>query len=152
MKKIALFVIALFLLTGAYSQQVKKEIKVDPRLIEVLGAEKFNELKANNPRQLLIENVNFVYYCALAFKKPGPEGTYIMKDDLKNHVKAGKSCNYQEIINTGAVNRYDYDLEQDKLLPILYPLGNTGAYIVVNPKQWVVDRERALLLEYGFSL
>ena len=100
----------------------------------------------------MIENVNFVFYCALALKKTGPEGTYIMKDDLKNHVKAGKSCNYQEIINTGAINRYDYDLEQDKLLPVIYPLGNTGAYIVVNPKQWVADRERALLLEYGFGL
>ena len=152
MKKITFLVMALFLLFGANAQQAKKEIKVDPRLIEVLGAEKFNELKANNPRQLLIENVNFVFYSALALKKTGPEGTNIMKDDLKNHVKAGKSCNYQEIINTGAINRYDYDLEQDKLLPVLYPLGNTGAYIVVNPKQWVADRERALLLEYGFDL
>ena len=152
MKKITFLVMAFFLLFGANAQQAKKEIKVDPRLIEVLGAEKFNELKTNNPRQLLIENVNFVFYSALALKKTGPEGTYIMKDDLKNHVKADKSCNYQEIINTGAINRYDYDLEQDKLLPVLYPLGNTGAYIVVNPKQWVADRERALLLEYGFDL
>lgn len=152
MKKITFLVMALFLLFGANAQQAKKEIKVDPRLIEVLGAEKFNELKTNNPRQLLIENVNFVFYCALALKNTSPEGTYIMKDDLKNHVKAGKSCNYQEIINTGAINRYDYDLEQDKLLPVIYPLGNTGAYIVVNPKQWVADRERALLLEYGFGL
>jgi hypothetical protein len=152
MKKIALFVITLSLLFGAYAQQAKKEIKVDPRLTEVLGESKINDLRANNPRQLLIEHVNFVCYCALALKPIGPEGTYILKDDLKNHVKAGKSCNYQDIISSGAINRYDYDLEQDKLLPVVYPLGNTGAYMVVNSKQWFEDRKRALLLEYGFGL
>jgi hypothetical protein len=152
MKKVAFLVMALFLLFGAYAQQQKKDFKVDPRLTEILGADKINDLRANNPKQLLIEHINLTYYCALAFKPSGPEGTYILKDDLKNHLKAGKTCDYQAIIQDGAINRYDFDLEQDKLLPVLYPMGNTGAYIMVNSKQWFDDQKRAILLENGFGL
>jgi hypothetical protein len=152
MKKITFLVMAFFLLFGAYAQQTKKEIKVDPRLTEILGTAKVNDLRANNPKQLLIEHINLNYYCVVALKLSGPEGTYIMKDDLKNHVKAGKSCNYQDIISSGAINRYDYELEQDKLLPVFYPLGNTGAYIMVNSKQWFDDQKRAILLDNGFGI
>lgn len=152
MKKITFLVMAFFLLFGAYAQQTKKEIKVDPRLNEILGTAKVNDLRANNPKQLLIEHINLNYYCVVALKLSGPEGTYIMKDDLKNHVKAGKSCNYQDIISSGAINRYDYELEQDKLLPVFYPLGNTGAYIMVNSKQWFDDQKRAILLDNGFGI
>ncbi len=152
MKKITLITLALFLLFGAYAQQQKKEIKVDPRLSEILGASKFNDLKANNPKQLMIEHINLNYYCVVALKLSGPEGSYIMKDDLKNHVKAGKTCDYQSIIQSGAINRYDFELEQDKLLPVFYPMGNTGAYIMVNSKQWFDDQKRAILLDNGFGL
>ncbi len=150
MKKLILFAMALFLLFGAYSQQTKKEIKVDPRLTEILGADKVNDLKANNPKQLLIEHINLNYYCFIALKMSEVEGTFIMKDDLKNHVKDGKSCNYQEIINSGAINRYDFDLEQHAILNTIYPLGNTGAYIIVTSKQRFEEQKRALLSEYGF--
>ncbi len=150
MKKIALFVIALFLLTGAYSQQVKKEIKVDPRLSEILGASKVSDLSAHNPKQLLIEHINLNYYCYVALKMSEPEGTYIMKDELKNHLKTGKSCNYQDIISNGALNRYDFDLEQHAFMTTVYPMGNTGAYIIVNSKQWFEEQKRAVLSEYGF--
>ena len=150
MKKLILFAMALFLLFGAYSQQTKKEIKVDPRLTEVLGTAKVNDLKANNPKQLLIEHVNLNYFCYVALKMSEPEGTFIMKDDLKNHVEAGKSCNYQDIISSGAINRYDFDLEQHAFMTVVYPMGNTGAYIIVNSKQWFEEQKRAVLSEYGF--
>lgn len=150
MKKLILFAMAFFLLIGAYSQQSKKEIKVDPRLTEILGAAKVNDLMANNPKQLLIEHVNLNYYCFVAFKLTGPEGTYIMKDDLKNHLKAGKSCNYQEIIQKESVNRYDFDLEQDVTRPTVYPMGNTGVYVIVTPTEWFEAQKHAFLAEYGF--
>lgn len=150
MKKLVLFAVALFLLFGAYSQQTKKEIKVDPRLTEILGADKVNELKANNPKQLLIEQINLNYYCIVATKVTGPEGTYIMKDDLKNHLKAGKSYDYQEIVESEVINRYDFDLEQDALVPVIYPIGNTGSYVIVSSKEWFDLQKRAILAEYGF--
>ena len=150
MKKLILFAMALFLVFGAYSQQTKKEIKVDPRLNEILGVAKVNDLRANDPKQLLIEHINLNYYCFVAMKMTEPEGTFIMKDDLKNHVKAGKSCNYQDIISSGAINRYNFDLEQHAFMTTIYPLGNTGAYIIVNSKQWFEEQKRAFLSEYGF--
>lgn len=150
MKKLTFFVMALFLLFGAYAQQTKKEIKVDPRLTEILGAAKINDLRANNPKQLLIEHINLNYYCFFALKMTEPEGTFIMKDDLKNHVKAGKNCNYQDIISNGAINRYDFNLEQHEFLNTVYPLGNTGAYIIVTSKQRFEEQKRAVLSEYGF--
>jgi hypothetical protein len=69
---------------------------------------------------------------------------------LKNHVKAGKSCNYQDIISSGAINRYDFDLEQHAFMTVVYPMGNTGTYIIVNSKQWFEEQKRAVLSEYGF--
>ncbi len=150
MKKITFLVMALFLLFGANAQQAKKEIKVDPRLTEILGASKVSELRNNNPKQLLIEHINLNYYCFVALKMTEPEGTFIMKDDLKNHVKAGKSCNYQNIISSGAINRYDFDLEQHAFMTTVYPMGNTGAYIIVNSKQWFEEQKRAVLSENGF--
>lgn len=150
MKKITFITVALFLLFGAYAQQVKKEIKVDPRLTEILGESKVNDLKANNPKQLLIEHINLNYFCFVAHKMSENEGTYIMKDELKNHVKAGKNCNYQDIINSDIINRYDFDLEQDAFRSTIYPLGNTGVYIIVTSKQRFEEQKRAYLSEYGF--
>jgi hypothetical protein len=150
MKKLTFIIMALFLLFGAYAQQAKKEIKVDPRLTEILGAAKVNDLRANNPKQLLIEHINLNYYCFLAMKMSETEGSFIMKDDLKNYVKDGKSCNYEDIISNGAINRYDFDLEQHPFLTTIYPLGNTGAYIIVASKQRFDEQKRAYLSEYGF--
>jgi hypothetical protein len=150
MKKITFLVMALFLLFGAYAQQTKKEIQYTPRLNEILGVAKVNDLKANNPQQLLIEHINVTYYCFVAQKLTGPEGTYIMKDELKNHLKASKSCNYQEIIQNEFVNRYDFELEQDATRPTIYPIGNTGFYVIVNSKEWFNAQKQALLAEYGF--
>ena len=48
MKKITFLVMALFLLFGANAQQAKKEIKVAPPPIELLGTEKTNESNTNN--------------------------------------------------------------------------------------------------------
>ncbi|MBO4654247.1 MAG: hypothetical protein J5644_01730 [Bacteroidales bacterium] len=150
MKNFVFFAMALFLLSGAYAQQSKKEIKVDPRLTEILGAAKVNDLRANNPKQLLIEHINLNYYCIVALKMTEAEGTFIMKDDLKNHVKAGKQCDYQEMIISGVINRYDFDLEQHEALSVVYPMGNTGAYVIVFSKQVFDLQKNAMLSEYGF--
>ncbi|MCQ2271539.1 MAG: hypothetical protein MJZ72_01955 [Bacteroidales bacterium] len=151
MKKIITFAMLLFLVLSSYSQQ-QKQVVPDPRLYETLGESAVNDLKTNNPKQLLIENINMQYFCFVALKLPAPEGEYIMKGELKNYLKpdAGKSCNYSEIIGSESVNRYYFNLEQDAFLPTVYPLGNTGVYVVVNSKQWFDLQKRAVLHEYGF--
>lgn len=147
-KTILILTMGLFALT-AFAQHPNREIKVDPRLYEVLGESKVNDLRANNPRQLLIENCNLVAYCYLALKLDEPAGTYQMKGELKNFVKAGKSCNYQEIIETGAINPYDFNLQQEPKLKNIYPLGNTGAYIIVISKEHLDMHKSAVLSNYG---
>ncbi len=141
----------MVVMTGAFAQQSSKEIQIDPRLREVLGDAKVNELRTNDPKQLVIENCNLVSYCYLAMKMTEPEGTYQMKGDLKNFVKSGKSCNYQEIISSGCLNRYDYNLEQDPYKQNVYALGNTGVYIIVQSKQKFDNTLNGWLLEYGLK-
>lgn len=151
MKKI-LFLFALtIVLAGAYAQQSNQQIKVDPRLYEVLGNAKVNDLLANNPRQLVVENCNLASYCFLALKMTETEGTYQMKGDLKNFVKPGKSCDYQQILNVGYINRYDFNLEQDANLENIYTLGSTGAYIVVLSKKRFDKNLNGFLKEYGLE-
>lgn len=149
MKRVFLLFALTVIMAGAFAQQSNQEIRVDPRLKAVLGDAKFNDLRMNDPKQLVIENSNLVHYCYLAMKMTEPEGTYQMKGDLKNYVKDGKSCNYPEIIATGAINRYDFNLEQDAYKQNVYSLGSTGAYIIVNSKQKFDNNLNALLRTYG---
>lgn len=149
MKKVLLFFALMVIMAGAFAQQSKQEIRIDPLLNEVLGESKINDLRMNNPKQLVIENSNFVHYCFIAMKMTEPEGTYQMKGELKNFVKLGKTCNYQDIIAAGYINHYDYNLEQDPYKQNIYRLGSTGAYIIVNSKQKFDNNLNAILREYG---
>ena len=149
MKKLTFFVMALFLLFGSYAQQPKREITVDPLLIERLGIEKVNELRTNNPKQLIIENIELTRFCSLITKLWENDGTYKMMGDLKQFVKEGKSCNYQDIIQKGYVNRDDFLLEADEHLSTIYPLGNTGYYLFVRSKEWLETHKRAVIADYG---
>jgi len=149
MKKLFTLLVLLALVAGGFAQQAKKEIQVDSRLYSVLTAQQIEDLRANNPVQLVTENCNLVSYCFLAMKFSEEEGTYKMKGELRNFVKPGKSCNYQDIIATGCINRYDYNLEQDPYRQNVYSLGNTGAYIVVLSKVNFDNVLNGWLREYG---
>lgn len=151
MKKIILFPALMLFTMGLFAQQSGTAIQVDPMLYEVLTESQINDLRANNPAQLVRENCALVSYCYLAQKMTEAEGTYQMKGDLKNYVKPGKSCDYQKIIARGCINRYDFNLEQDPYRVNVYPLGNTGAYIIVLSKAQFDRNVEAYLQMYGLK-
>ncbi len=151
MKKIILFPALMLFTMGLFAQQAGTAIQVDPMLYEVLTESQINDLRANNPAQLVRENCALVSYCYLAQKMTEAEGTYQMKGDLKNYVKPGKSCDYQKIIARGCINRYDFNLEQDPYRVNVYPLGNTGAYIIVLSKAQFDRNVEAYLQMYGLK-
>lgn len=151
MKKFILFPALMFFTMGLFAQQASTAIQVDPMLYEVLTESQINDLRANNPAQLVRENCNLVSYCYLAMKMTEEEGTYKMKGDLKNYVKPGKNCDYQKIIERGCINRYDFNLEQDPYRQNVYVLGNTGAYIIVLSKTQFDRNVEAYLQMYGLK-
>lgn len=151
MKKFILFPALMLFTMGLFAQQAGTAIQVDPMLYEVLSESQINDLRANNPAQLVRENCALVSYCYLAQKMTEEEGTYKMKGDLKNYVKPGKSCDYQKIIARGCINRYDFNLEQDPYRVNVYPLGNTGAYIIVLSKAQFDRNVEAYLQMYGLK-
>ena len=151
MKKIMLSLLAMALCVSLHAQQLKKEIYIDPMLYEVLSESQINDLRANNPAQLVRENCALVSYCYLAMKMTEAEGTYQMKGDLKNYVKPGKSCDYQKIIERGCINRYDFNLEQDPYRQNVYSLGSTGAYIIVLSQEKFNRNQEAYLKLYGLE-
>lgn len=124
-------------------------IPVDDLLYDYLGKKQVENLRATNPKQLIIENYNLVAYCFLATKMTEEEGTYQMMGDLKNVLKPGKSCDYASIIQKGCINRYDFNLEQHPYKQNVYTLGNTGAYIIVLSKQKFDNNLNAALRQYG---
>jgi hypothetical protein len=149
MKKIAFITAALFLLLGAYAQQPKREIIVNPLLIEKIGADKVNELRMTNPRQLIIENIELTHFCSLVAKLGEPDETYKMMGELKNFVKEGKTCDYQDIINNGYIDRYDFQIQSHPTLTTIYTLGNTGYYLFVQSEEWMEEHKRAVIADYG---
>lgn len=151
MKKIILLPALMLFTVCLFAQQSSTPIHVDPMLYEVMTESQINDLRANNPAQLVRENCNLVSYCYLAMKMTEEEGTYKMKGDLKNYVKPGKSCDYQKIIARGCINRYDFNLEQDPYKQNVYPLGNTGAYIIVLSKAQFDRNLEAYLQMYGLK-
>jgi len=151
MKKIILLPALMLFTLGLFAQQTRTAIHVDPMLYEVLTESQINDLRANNPAQLVRENCNLVNYCYLAMKMTEEEGTYKMKGDLKNYLKPGKSCDYQKIIERGCINRYDFNLEQDINVQNVYPLGSTGAYIIVLSKSQFDRNVEAFLQQYGLK-
>lgn len=151
MKKFILFPALMLFTMGLFAQQAGTAIQVAPMLYEVLTESQINDLRANNPAQLVRENCALVSYCYLAQKMTEAEGTYQMKGDLKNYVKPGKSCDYQKIIARGCINRYDFNLEQDPYRVNVYPLGNTGAYIIVLSKAQFDRNVEAYLQMYGLK-
>lgn len=151
MKKASLLFFLMVFVAGIFAQQARREIMFDLKLYDILGEAKVNDLKANNPQQLVIENCNYANYCVMAMKLTEPEGSYQMKGELKNYIKEGKTCNYQEIISLGYINRYDYNLEQDRYKKNVYPLGNTGGYVIVFSKEDFDENVEAWLREYGLK-
>ncbi len=151
MKRIALFFALMVFAAGLHAQKQQTEIYIDPMLNEVLTEAQINDLRVNNPAQLVRENCNLVHYCYFAAKLTEEEGTYQMKGDLRNYVKAGKTCDYQAIISRGCINRYDYNLEQDPVKQNVYRLGNTGTYIIVLSKQNFERNQDAYLKQYGLQ-
>ena len=151
MKKFILFPALMLFTMGLFAQQAGTAIQVDAMLYEVLSESQINDLRANNPAQLVRENCALVSYCYLAQKMTEAEGTYQMKGDLKNYVKPGKSCDYQTIIARGCINRYDFNLEQDPYRQNVYSLGSTGAYIIVLSQEKFNRNQEAYLKLYGLE-
>lgn len=150
MKKLFSTFVMVSLVFVGFCQTTQRDIKVDPMLYSVMTPAQVEDMRTNNPKQLVIENFKTSYYCFLALKMTEPEGTFNMKDDLKNHIKVGKLCDYQSIIQTGCINPNDYNLEQDPYRLNVYPMGTTGAYIIVFSKMLFDQNLQAKLREYGF--
>ena len=147
MKKIILLSIFSSLLIFSVAQN--QTIHVDDMLYKHFGAQQVEKWRADNPKQLVIENYNLVGYCFLAMKMTEEEGTYQIKGELKNVVKPGVDCDYNQIVRNGCINRYDFNLEQDPFKQNVYTLGETGAYLIVLSKATFDNNLNAALREYG---
>ena len=150
MRKIIISLLMTLVCACGFAQV--QDVRVDDMLYKHLSRQQVETLRANNPRQLVIENYNMVSFCYLAMKMTEEEGTYQMKGELKDVVRKGKTCDYALILRDGCINRYDFNLEQDPYKQNVYTLGDTGAYIVVLSKQKFDNNLNAALREYGFAV
>lgn len=151
MRRQALFLVLMFATYFVSAQTPAPEFRADSRLYEIMGKNKVDELMAHNPRQLAIEHYNLVSFCYLAGKMTEEEGTYKMQPELKNFVKPGKKCDYPSIMSEGCINPSDYTLDQDPYFLNVYPLGDTGYYIIVYSKRMFEERLQDFLHYYHFD-
>ena len=152
MRRLKCLILMIFAAYAVSAQTPTPEYRADSRLYEILGQKRVEELQKQNPAQLAIEHYNLVSFCYLAGKLTEEEGTYKMQPELKLFVKPGKSCDYQRILTDGCINRYDYTLAQDPYFLNVYPLGDTGSYIIVYSKRMFDENLHAFLQYYHFEM
>lgn len=150
MKKLVLTTVVMsVMLVGFAQRQIPmSEFYPSEMIYEQLSHEQVEQMKTSNPVELLSMNYLMVN-TAVVIGKPIDGNTQAMKP-LDQYVPAGMSYDEEEIIRTGALNPYKWDLPQDKYRWNIFPLHRAGYYVVVAPETELDARLQAYLRSCGF--
>ena len=137
------------MLIGFAQQQIPfSQYYVAPELSEELSAAKVEDLRANNPAELVRVNYTMFNY-ALVVNKLW-EGNFQQMGMLEKYLPEGTTYLEEDIIQKGYVNPYKWKLPQDEYRYNIFKLRRNGWYVVVMPKVTWEERLNAHLHQYGF--
>jgi hypothetical protein len=124
------------------------EFIVTSDLTEELGAAKVEDLRANNPAELVRTNYTMFNYAVVITKLW--DGNFQQMGTLEQYLPKGMTYLEEDIIKKGYVNPYKWNLPQDTYRYNLFKLRRSGYYVVVLPKVTFEERLNANLRQYGF--
>lgn len=150
MKKTILttMMIGLMLIGFAQRQLSVNDYFVTPQLAEEITSAKVEDLRANNPAELI--RVNYTMFNTAVVTSKLWDGNLQQMGTLEQYLPKGMTYLEEDIIQKGYVNPYKWNLPQDDYRYNVFKLRRNGYYVVVLPKVTFEERLNALLHQYGF--
>ena len=150
MKKTILttMMMGLMLVSFAQRQMLLSEYHVTPQLAEEITAAKVEDLRVNNPAELLRVNYTMFNFAVVTTKLW--DGNFQQMGMLEQYLPEGTTYLEEDIIQKGYVNPYKWNLPQDTYRYNVYKLRRSGYYVIVMPKVTWEERLNAHLQQYGF--
>ena len=150
MKKAILttMMMGVMLIGFAQRQLPMSEYYVTPQLAEEITSAKVEDLRANNPAELI--RVNYTMFNTAVVTSKLWDGNLQQMGTLEQYLPKGMTYLEEDIIQKGYVNPYKWNLPQDDYRYNVYKLRRNGYYVVVLPKVTFEERLNALLHQYGF--
>lgn len=150
MKKTVLTMMLMGVMLVGFAQQhiPMSEYYVSPQLAKEITTAKVEDLRANNPAELVRTQYTMFNYALVTSKLW--DGNFQEMGMLEQYLPEGMKYVEEEIIQNGYVNPYKWNLPQDTYRYNLFKLRHSGFYVVVMPKVTWEERLNAHLHQYGF--
>ena len=150
MKKTIVTMVMMCALLVSFAQQKIpfSQYYVDPKFAGEIAPVSVEDLRANNPAELVRMHYTMFNY-ALVIEKLW-DANFQQMGMLENYLPKGMAYVEEELIQKGYVNPYKWNLPQDEYRYNLFKLRHSGYYVVVMPKTVWEERLNAHLHQFGF--
>lgn len=147
MKKAALFLVAICLVSSIFAQQNKSAMNYDKMLYQTLSAEQIAKMEKDAPSKLADINFDLTHRCTVSSELPA---NYIMANDICSYVSPDKTCDIADIVGNKRINCFHYSLPSDPTRYTVCPAGNTGYYVIILPQEEFVKQKREYMKKMGY--
>ena len=149
MKKSVLFCMLLGLTLSGFSQYLKpkSEFALDKNMYSVLSESQINDMYDNDFDQLFRMNFKMVNFAMVSTKYD--EGA-VVAGYLEEYAKPGVRVDEEQVIRTGAVNPFNFNLPQDDRRVTVVKLHKPGYYITIHSKYEYESREQETLNTFKY--
>ena len=150
MKKTVLTMMMVGAMVFCFAQQQRPLVDFYPseKIYEQLTPAQVEQMRTDNPAELLRLNYTLVN-SILVTEKP-LDGDARQMGALEKYVPKGMANNEDEIIRSGSLNPYKWQLPQDKTQWNVFTLKRSGYYVIVPPETVFNARLQAFLKSYGY--
>lgn len=130
MKRLSLFITFICLIISSFAQTSNSRMQYDPRIANILSAEEIALYEQQAPAKLWDINYDLTHFGYIDSQIPENN---MMMGDICNYVATGKNCNTGEMVGAKKFNYFDFGLTSDPQKYVVYPIGNTGFYVILQP-------------------
>lgn len=148
MKKFTIFLFAMTCLIAGYAQRSVQDFVVNERMYTQFSKTEIEQMRQNDFVQLFKLNYKMNNYAMVSAKLT--DENYKIMGSVQQYAKEGVVTNEEQIIRDGYLNPFLYDFPQDDFRVNVFTFSKDGYYVLVIPKVWYNEREKAQLNEYGF--
>lgn len=151
MKKIVMTMLLMSVVLIGFSQQRQQPMSkyvVSQDLIEKLSAAQVEQMRSENPAELIRMNYSLINTAVVTSKLW--DGNFLQMGTLEQYLPQGVSYVEEDIIRRGYVDPYVWNLPQDDYRYGLFKLRRNGWYVVVLPKTLLEERVQAQLNLYSY--
>lgn len=151
MKKIVMTMLLMSVMLIGFSQQRQQPMSkyvVSQDLIQKLSSEKVEQMRSENPAELIRMNYCLINTAVVISKLW--DGNIMQMGTLEQYLPQGVSYVEEDIIQKGYVDPYIWNLPQDDYRYTAFKLRRNGWYVVVLPKTLLEQRVQAQLNSYSY--